>query len=360
MVVRSPSLLFDLDAQKQWQRAATNDSQLVIFEHPAYEAILYAPLSLFNFRTAYLIYAGCNMLLLWLCYLISPPATSHFASAYRPALFFLSFPVLLTIFVGQDSILFLFVVCAAWKALAAGKDGLSGLILGLATFKLPLILTVALLVSIRRGRRFAAGFLCTSTGCVILSICLVGIRGTGAFFHLLGSATLSGNHSVKAQLDNAIWLHAMPNIAGLFYLLGSGNLSPRGFNVLNLAGILAVLCVCAWFQRRAVSGSTALATAILCAVLVSPHLYVYDLAVLPLAFLQLSTRWLKAIAILWFVLPPMLYAISFPYLMWFAPTVIVPLLLLVACFTDRGDDTSDGWTTCALGLEGLQEPEPRR
>jgi hypothetical protein len=124
----------------------------------------------------------------------------------------------------------------------------------------------------------------------------------------------------------------MPNLSGLFYLLGSGHLSPRGFNTLNLAGSVALLCACAWLQRRAVAESTAFASAILCAVLVSPHLYIYDLAVLPVTFLLLSSRWLKTIAILWFVLPPLLYAISFPYFTWFAPAVMVPLLLLAVCF----------------------------
>ena len=77
--------------------------------------------------------------------------------------------------------------------------------------------------------------------------------------------------------------------------------------------------------------------------LVSPHLYVYDLAVLPVVFLTVSSRWLKGIAAVWFLLPPLLYLISFPYLMWFAPAVIVPLLLLAVCLFQPGqsDDASN-------------------
>jgi hypothetical protein len=332
MVLHCPSLLFNQSVQAQWQHAAAGGSQLVTFEHPAYEALLYAPLSIFSYRTAYLVYAGCNMLLLWLCSLFAPPAVSEFACCYRPAFFFLSFPLLLTIFVGQNSILFLLAVCLAYNALAAGKDRLAGLILGLVIFKLAIAVPLAILISIRRGRNFVLGFAGASGALAALSIWIAGLRGTRDFLHLLASATLSTDHSIKAQFDYGIWLHAMPNLPGLFYLLGSGHLSPRGFNTLNLAGTFALFCACAWLQRHIVAESTAFASAVLCAVLASPHLYIYELAVLPVAFLLLSSPWLKAIAILWFLLPPLLYAISFPYLMWFAPGVIVPLLLLAVCF----------------------------
>lgn len=333
MVLHCPSRLFDVDTQKSLQDAAAGGNQLVTFEHPAYEALLYAPLTAFSYRTAYLIYVECNLLLLWLCYWFAPPAATAFANTCRPALFFLSFPVLLAIFVGQNSILFLLAVCLLGNAFAARKDRLAGLILGLAIFKLAITVPLALLLSIRRGRKFISGFLCTSIACAALSIGLTGIRGTRTFLYLLASATLSTDHSVKAQFHSGIWLHAMPNLAGLFYLLGSGHLSPRAFNALNFAGTGALLAACAWLQRRPVLEATAFAAATLCAVLASPHLYVYDLAVLPISFLLVSSRWLKAITILWFVLPPVLYAISFPYLMWFAPAVIVPVLLLGLCFS---------------------------
>jgi len=335
MVLRCPSQLFAVHLQKQFQDAAAGGSQLVTFEHPAYEALLFAPLSLFQYRTAYLVYAGWNMLLLWLCYLLTRSTNSSLSDSYRPALFFLSFPVLLTIFVGQDSILFLLAVCLTYNALAARNDWRAGLILGLVSFKLAIVAPLAVLLSIRRGRKFISGFLSTALACAALSIWLTGIQGTQAFLHLLSSATLSTDHSVQAQYVEGIWLHAMPNLAGLFYLLGSGHLSPLAFNALNLAGIIALLAACAWLQRRAITDSTAFASAVACSVLVSPHLYVYDLAVLPVVFLTLSSRWTKIIAVLWFVLLPLLYAISYPYLMWFAPAVVVPLLLLAVCFSHQ-------------------------
>lgn len=342
MVVHCPSLLYDIDAQKHWQSLAAAGSQLVTFEHPAYEALLYAPLSFFSYKTAYRIYAECNMLLLGLCFLLFP-ANSAFAPAYRAALFFLGLPLLLAIFVGQNSILFLLAVCLVYKALAAGNEWLAGLILGLATFKLAIALPLALLLSIRHGRKFVSGFLCTSLAAAALSIGLTGLGGAREFLHLLASATLSHDHSVRAQFEGGIWLHAMPNLSGLLYLLGSGHLSPREFNALNAAAAAGFLAGCTWLQRRASAETTAFSAAVLGAVVVSPHVYIYDLAILPLPFLLLSSPWLKPIAILWLVLPAVLYAVSFPYLMWFAPAVLIALLLLAVCVAEiRRESTRAG------------------
>jgi hypothetical protein len=290
MVLRFPKQLFDVGVQKQLQNAAAGGNQLVTFEHPAYEALTYAPVASLSYRTAYLTYAAWNMLLLWSCYRFAPPAALE------------------------------------------RNDSHAGLILGLVIFKLAIAVPLALLLSIRRGRRFIAGFLGSSLTCAAVSVAITGLAGSRTFLHLLATATLNTDHSLKAQFDQGIWLHAMPNLAGLFYLLGSGYLSPSGFNALNLIGTLAVLGACAWLQRRTISDASSFGAAFSCAVLVSPHLYVYELAVLPVAFLMVSGRWVKLVAVLWFVMPPVLYAVSFPYLMWFAPAVIIPVLLLVLCF----------------------------
>jgi len=331
-VIHSPSHLFEGRLQKQLQDAAAGGDQLVTYEHPAYEALLYALLSGFRYQTAYRVYAVWNMALLWLCFLVSPPAVSRFMAEWRPALFFLSLPILLAIFVGQDSILLLLAVCLTYRALSNSNDRLAGVILGLATFKPAIVVPLALLLSIRRGRRFAGAFLGVALACGALSVGITGLRSTGEFLHLLAAATLSADHSVSAQFNHGIWLHAMPNVDGLLYLLGSGHLSVRLFNGLNITATLALLGACAWLLRRSISDSTAVAVALLGAVLASPHVYIYDLSVLPIAFLLLSGRWIRMVAILWFLLPPVLYACSFPYLMWFAPAGIVPVLLLAICF----------------------------
>lgn len=330
MLRHCPSLLFNLDAQQKWQHDVIGGAGLLPFFHPAYETLLYAPLSLLPFKAAYAVYAVWNMVLLWLCYLASPVGNSGFSQLRRrPLLFFLSFPLLLTIFVGQNSLLLLLALCLVYNALSKDQDGRAGVLLGLITFKLATIVPLAFLLCIRRGRRFLAGFALTFAAVMALSVWITGVSATREFLHLLAGATLASDHSVQSQRHAAVWLHAMPNLEGLLYLCGSGHLAPHAAFALNATLTLLILAAGAYLVRRATRESTAFSAAILCAVLVSPHLYIYDFAALVLPLLLLQHRWLKYVAALWFTLPPLLYAIGF--LTWFAPAVAIPLLLLALC-----------------------------
>jgi hypothetical protein len=336
MLRHSRPLLYDLDTQFQWQHAVSGGSVLLPFYHVAYEALLYIPFTSFSYRTAYLVYAGWNMLLLWLCYLVSPPGSSIFAGAKRPALFFLSFPLLLCVFVGQNALLILLAISLTYKAIADGRDHRAGFLLGLVTFKLAVIVPLAFLLTVRRGRRFLVGFLLSSVSLVALSVWIAGISGTRECLRMLGTATLASDHTVETQRRIAVWLHAMPNLTGLLYLCGSGHLLPRAAFALNIAVTLLVLALGAYIQRRARSEAVAFSAALLCTLLASPHLHVYDFSSLVLPILLLSHRWLKYAAILWFVVPPLLYAIGF--LTWFAPAVVIPIALLAICIAQfRGE-----------------------
>jgi hypothetical protein len=333
MLRHCPSLLFDLRAQQQWQQAVVGGTPGLPFYHPAYETLLYAPLSLLRFKTAYAVYAAVNMLLLWLCYLVSPAGNSAFSRAPgRPILFFFSFPLLFSVFVGQNSLLLLLALCLSYDALLKGRDRRAGVLLGLVTFKLATIIPLAFLLTIRRGRRFLAGFVLTFAVAIALSVWITGVSGTRDFLHLLAGATLASDNSLESQRQAAVSLHSMPNLAGLLYLCGSGHLTAHAAFALYAAATLLVLGAGAYLQRRAAHESTAFSAAVLCAVIVSPHLYIYDFAALVLPFLLLSGRWLKYVALLWFVEPLALFATL--NLSWFGPAVIIPLLLLAICIAE--------------------------
>ena len=340
MLRHCPLLLFDVHTQQQWQHALVGDTLVLPFYHPAYEALLYLPLTPFSFRSAYFLYAACNLLLLWLCYLAAPRPNSTSPATSRTALFFLSFPVLLIILIGQNALWVLLAVCLAYNALTHGRDGRAGILLGLVTFKLAVIIPLAVLIGIRRGRRFLAAFALTFAAVMGLSVWITGLSATREFLHLLTGAALAGNQGVQQQIDSAVWLRTMPNLAGLFYLFGSEHLGAHVAFAFNLAASLSLLGLCAWIQRRATRDATAFSAAILCTVLVSPHLNLYDLAIVVLPFLLLSHRWLKHIALLWFLLPPVLYAVG--RLTWFAPVVVVPLLLLAICLAQFRREAHDG------------------
>jgi hypothetical protein len=337
MLLHCPSQLYDLNAQQQWQRRLAGGVQVLPFYHPAYEVLLYLPLTLFSFRTAYLVYAAFNILLLWVCYLVSPPGNSPFAGRGRYALFFLSFPLLLTIFFGQNSLLMLLVLCFAYTAVTQRKDLRAGLILGLIIFKLATVLPLALLFCIRCGRRFLAGFLLTSSASLGLSVILVGINGTKDFLHFLTGATLAANPGIQSHVR--VTLQDMPDLAGLLYLCGASHLNPHIAIALNIVATLAVFMTGVFIQRRATTDAVAFSAAIVCAVLVSPHIYIYDFTALVLPMLLLTHRWLKHVAVLWFILPAFLYC--FGYLNYFAFAVCIPLLLLAICFAQFHREADD-------------------
>lgn len=337
MLQHSPSQLYDITAQQQWQQQVAGGKQVLPFYHPAYEVLLYLPLTLFNFKTAYLVYAVCNIALLWVCFLVSPPGNSPFSGSRRYVLFFLSFPLLLTIFFGQNSLLMLLGLCFAYSAITQGKDFHAGLILGLLIFKLATIVPLALLFSIRRGRRFIAGFLVTSASSLAVSALLVRARGTRDFLHFITGATLAANPGLQSHVEVA--LKDMPNVSGLLYLCGVGHLGAHAAFAVSLSATLLVLAAGAYVQARAPTEAIAYAVAVVCAVLASPHLYIYDLSALVLPFLFLEHRWLKYVAILWFVLPPFLYC--FGFLNSFAFTVVIPLLLLGICVAQFRSERND-------------------
>jgi hypothetical protein len=330
MLLHCPSHLYDITAQRHWQQKAAGGVQVLPFYHPAYEVLLYLPLTLFSFKTAYLVYALCNTLLLWVCYFVSPPGNSPFAGRRRYALFFLSFPPLLTIFFGQNSLLMLLGLCLVYTAIIQRKDFRSGLILGLLIFKLATIVPLALLLCMRRGRRFLAGFLVTSSASLALSALLVGTKGAKDFLHFLTGAMLAANPGIQSHVQVA--LQDMPNLSGLLYICGVARLNPHIALAANLAAALIVLAAGVHVQRRAISEAVAYSAAILCAVLISPHLYIYDLTALVLPMLLLAHRWLKYVAIVWFTLPALLYC--FGFLNSFAFAVIIPLLLLAICVAE--------------------------
>jgi len=67
-------------------------------------------------------------------------------------------------------------------------------------------------------------------------------------------------------------------------------------------------------------------------------LYIYDYSALLLPILLLNHRSMKLVTAIWFLEPPVLYGIGI--LTWFAPAVIIPLLLLAVCFAEFSAESS--------------------
>jgi hypothetical protein len=281
------SQIYDLALQKQEQAALT--SGFLPFYHPVYEAALFAPLSLLPYWAAYLTFIAVNLILFMVAFFLARPLLSPLTPVWQSRASLLPFffvPLLLVFVQGQDSILSILLYCLAWRQLESKNDLRAAALLALALFKFQFALPFALLVAIRRGWRFAAGFLLASAAIVSLCLAIVGVAGAASYVHLLSGVTSSVDKTLFAQTMSPP-PRAMPNLAGLVYACG-GRFLPSSMAFNAISGLCS-LALFAWSARamRRVDLKTAFAIALLCSLLTSYHFGFYDLTLLllPIALL---------------------------------------------------------------------------
>lgn len=302
-----PSHLYDLSQQKQVQDTLVSpEVNLLAFYHPSYETLMYAPFSLLTYRTAYLAFIAFNLLLLLATLFVAP--LGHLRNVLwlksRPWLmFFLFLPLLISVVHGQDSILILLLCCIAWQHLDSGNDLSAGCILALALFKFQIILPIVVLVAIRHGWRFIAGFVAASIGVFLLCLGVGGFLGMSTYFHLLTGASSAVGKSALAQQRLSVFPLAMPNLSGLLYACGARFLhSAAAFDALVAICSLGLFLWCARVVRKS-DDRTSFSIAILCSLLVSYHLYIYDLTPALLAIALVADHMQRYIVLSLFVLP---------------------------------------------------------
>lgn len=245
---------------------------------PAYEYLLFVPLSFLRSKTAYFAWLLINCgLLIAAIQLLRP----YFrGSGWLLAGIVVAFiPVWITLYQGQDSLLLLVLLL-----LAARTDGFrSGLWIGLGAFKFHLVVPIILLYLLWRKWRVVAGF-CVSGGfAAAISIALVGIAGTLHYVHTAGGMALTYVHP-----------GAMPTVHGLLLrIAGTRFGSSHIITVLTVAFAAVTL---AWASRRKPS----LATAILILPLTTVHLLGHDLTLLliPIVASELWLTWAGSVLVL--------------------------------------------------------------
>lgn len=331
LVREAPAKLYDLQAQDALQNAVVWPHGALPFYHPAYEALLFAPLTWLSYRMAYFVFFGLNVLLLGGCYLVAPRGGP--VDRWRAAFVLLYAPVLMCLLFGQDSILFLLLLCVAWQLLAAERDSAAGVVVALALFKLAVVPIIAVLLCARRGWRFAAGFFGTAAGVAALCCWITGIRGSAAFVQLLARASLLGDDSVRAQNSVAAFPTLMPTVRGAVFLVAGHLLSSRMLAVVEGTLSVALLIAGVVLVRRARTLSVAFSAAVLCGVLLSPHFYGYDLAVLIVPLLLLRNR--THVAMAWICFVGTLLLLNPRTIHYGACGVILPAALLFECVRVR-------------------------
>ena len=244
------------------------------FIHPAYEALLFVPLSFLAPLKAYVawILVGAMIIgdilgILWREFnhltLVSPITPLVLALAF--------FPVSYAIAQGQDSIVLALLTVLSFTQIKAGNEYCAGLVLGLGVFRFQILLPMAAMFLVWKSWRLLAG-ICTSAACALgCSLALTGVSGQVEYLKLLRLLAKPANQYVTQ----------MPNIRGILAEFGVVS-HPL---ILTISGFCFV--VLALLGRKlAPSYQFLFATASAC--VLSFHGYLHDLSLLLLPFLILS------------------------------------------------------------------------
>ena len=249
------------------------------FNHLAYESLLFAPLSMFKYPTAYSIFLLTNLLFLAICFAVLRPWTRNLSKVYKwfPVALVAAFlPIAAALIQGQDSILLLLIFAGSFALLERHKDSLAGTLAGLSMFKFQLALPIALIYLLWRKWKFAAGFAAMSLFVLSVSAWLVGFAQIKTYSHLL---TTMSSSTPASFLRNVFTANQMPNLRGLIFGLAYG-LLPTSFVSIVTAISSATLLLWAATSQHLRTSVYAPIVAITLAVLVSYHLNFHDLSLM--------------------------------------------------------------------------------
>ncbi|MCW5977792.1 MAG: DUF2029 domain-containing protein [Bryobacteraceae bacterium] len=281
--------LYSREAARAIQREAAGiDSETLPFIRMPYYAAALKPLSSLPYLTAYAVWQALN-LAAWAAFALLMPGPSRLTVI---ALSACAISIYVSFLNGQDLPLILLFLAAALRL--EGRAGFrAGLCLSLCLAKFHLFLFVPAVVLLRRRWRLAAGSAVGVSALLAVSFAVGGAAWPAAYVKALANGNFHSGSVVT------------PNIAGLLAISGlpSALLWPIG------AAFAAAVCLAA--LRRPFPH--ALSAALIAGVLVAPHAFLQDTALLlPASLLLRSPRPQRPVRVLatLMAIPP-LYAVEF-------------------------------------------------
>jgi len=270
-------------------------------DHPAYEVLLFVPLSLLSYRHALIAFIVFNLGVVFLCERLLRPSFHVLSERWKPfpgLIFAAFFPITRAITQGQDSILLLALLAGALVYIQKKNDWRAGFLTGLGLFKLQVVIPIALIFLLWRRWRFVMGFAISSAAATIISLFLVGIQGTLRYANMLLGMSLHLRSEADA-LRYSLSPRTMLNLRGLLSAFFVGRIPHWWLQGLIIASSLAVLLLVARCRPS-------LPLAIIAASLVSYHLNAQDTSVLMIPmgfFLCADSAWLVLIALSALIVP---------------------------------------------------------
>ena len=305
------SQLFDANSQLAAQRPLSElvrtQGKPVIYMHPPFEALWFAPFSYLPYIDAYLLWNLMSILALLAVPLLLRSELSAFRAVpgWSWVIFLLAFfPVFAILLQGQDDALFLLLLTLAYLALRRKADLRAGSWLGLALFRPQFALPLMFILLVGGQWSAVAGFTLTGLGLAVLTVAAFGWPQFWGYPRHLWSAEQAVN-------PGGVLLGHMPNLHGFLAGTLSDKLAPSMILAFVLLSSAALLIFSAekWRRYRHNFPELAFSLAVLAAILVSYHAFAQDLSLLILPILLqvnwMLTRKLRP-ATAWLLLLPML------------------------------------------------------
>ena len=269
-------------AQATRESLSQNQFPMAFVRLPFY-AWLLRPLTWLGYHTAYVIWQSLSA--------VSFIAAVLLRRSHRLAVavaFAWSIPLAVTWVRGQDTGFILLALTLAMFLLETGWPGAGGFVISFCAMKWNLFLTLPIFLLRFRSPRFLSGFLIGALIILLVSFAVAGVSWPVEYLRLLQQPELSPH------------VEGMPNLRGLF----SG--IPRHFYfVITYALATIGIVILNWFVVfRTTSREYAMAATCISGLLITPHAYPYDCAILipslvALGFktCSLSVRYLAILAL---------------------------------------------------------------
>jgi hypothetical protein len=255
------------------------------FNHPAYEALFFAPFTYFSYPAAFALWDLVNLVMLAaLPFLLRPHLPK--LQSYSWSLWMLAMmafaPIFFALLQGQDAILLLFLYALAFVSLKNHHDIWTGGWLALGSFKFHLVVPFVLLLLVQGKKKVLFGFVAGASVLAVLSFAVVGRDAMMSYpnYALHLEATEGGGISPSA----------MPNLRGLLDTLLAPN--PHLATVVLILSLGAILFT-AWQcygNEKFNLFDLKFSLAAFSTVLVSYHAMDYDLSLLMLPTLLLANE----------------------------------------------------------------------
>jgi Glycosyltransferase family 87 len=257
------------------------------YNHPPFEALIFAPLAALDYPAAYLAWSVINLAILgFLPFLLR--AQIPVLAQCSPFLWLLVllgfFPVLVALLQGQDVILLLLFNALAFVALRRNADTLAGCWLGLSVFKFQLIVPLVLILLCWKRTKVIQSFMLTAVGLAAISVAITGWAGASRY---PGDVL----HFEEFMERGGIAVD-MPNLRGLL----EGWTFARGFPGAHVITVTLSICMLLGViikgRDRTPSSrqfDLQFSLAMVAAVLASYHAFPYDLSLLVIPLLLVAS-----------------------------------------------------------------------